>query len=238
MSRLTSWMDRTLYPDHPDSWDEDMFRAAIAARIRPEYEVLDLGAGAGIVQQLQFKGQVRRVCGVDPDPRVLTNPHLDEAAVGVGEALPFADDRFDLVYCDNVVEHLPDPGGVFREVSRVLKPGGRFLLKTPNRNHYVAIAAMATPHWFHQKYNARRGRHATDTFPTTYLANTPAALGGFARAAGMRVDDVELIEGRPEYLRLTAPSYVVGFLYERLVNASERLAPARVVMIADLVKAA
>jgi SAM-dependent methyltransferase len=215
-----------------------LFRSAIAARLQPDFEVLDLGAGAGIVQQLQFKGQVRCVCGIDPDPRVLVNPHLDEAAVGVGEALPFADDRFDLVYCDNVVEHLPDPGAVFSEVSRVLKPGGHFLLKTPNRRHYVALAAMATPHWFHQKYNARRGRDETDTFPTTYLANTPQALAHFAEAAGMRVYDVDLIEGRPEYLRLTAPTYVAGFLYERLVNASERLASVRVVMIADLVKAA
>jgi len=231
-------MDRALYPAHADSWDEDMFRRAILDRLRPEYEILDLGAGAGIVEQLQFRGLVACVAGVDPDPRVLDNPHLDEAAVGVGERIPFEDDRFDLVVCDNVVEHLEDPGAVFREVGRVLKPGGHFLLKTPNKHHYVALAASLTPHWFHQKYNARRGREEVDTFPTTYLANTPRDLERHARAAGMRVEDVDLIEGRPEYLRLTAPTYVAGFVYERIVNATERLAPVRVVMIADLVKAA
>ncbi len=238
MSRLTEWMDRALYPAHADGWDEDLFREAILDRLRPEYDVLDLGAGAGIVEQLQLRGRVRCVAGVDPDPRVMTNPHLDEAAVGVGEAIPFESRRFDLVVCDNVVEHLTDPGAVFREVARVLKPGGRFLLKTPNKRHYVALAASLTPHWFHQKYNAKRGRDEVDTFPTTYLANTPEDLDRHARAAGMRVAGIDLIEGRPEYLRLTAPTYVAGFLYERLVNASDRLAPVRVVMIAELVKVA
>lgn len=236
MSGLVGWMDRSLYPDHGDGWDEDAFREVLLSRLRPEHEVLDLGAGAGIVPQMRFRGAVRHVCGVDPDPRVMQNPHLDEAAVGVGESLPFADGRFDLVYSDNVVEHLENPGAVFAEVARVLRPGGRFLLKTPNRMHYVALAATLTPHWFHQKYNARRGRAEADTFPTTYRANTPGALARHARDAGLQVADVELLEGRPEYLRLSAASYAAGFLYERAVNAWERLARWRVVMIAELVK--
>jgi len=35
---------------------------------------LDLGAGAGIVSQMNFKGIASRVCGIDPDERVLSNP--------------------------------------------------------------------------------------------------------------------------------------------------------------------
>jgi SAM-dependent methyltransferase len=234
MSRLTDWMDRTLYPQHGRNWDDVIFRGEIAARLRPELHVLDLGAGAGIVKQMAFRGQVARVCGVDLDPRVTSNPHLDEARVGRGEAIPWPDASFDLVFCDNVLEHLPDPVAVFREVRRVLRPGGLFLAKTPNRWHYVAVLASLTPYRFHRYYNRLRGRQVEDTFPTLYRANTRRALARHAERAGLRLVECHLVEGRPEYLRLTAPSYAAGWLYERLVNATPLLERFRCVLIAVL----
>ena len=133
MSRLTRWMDRVLYPRHTTNWDDQLFREIIATHIRPDSTVLDLGAGAGIVPQMNFRGLASRVCGVDPDPRVAENQYLDEAKVGLGDAIPYPDDTFDVVFADNVLEHLEHPDQVFREVARVLKPGGIFLTKTPNR---------------------------------------------------------------------------------------------------------
>jgi len=47
---------------------------------------------------------------------------------------------------------------------------------------------------------------------------------------------VERIEGRPEYLRLAWPTYVLGAAYERLVNASELFAPGRVLLMGTLRK--
>src|SRR5205814_738030 len=78
VSNLTRWLDSKLYPSFQSNWDDDMFRAEILTLLRPEHCLLDLGAGAGIVPQMNFKGLVARVCGVDPDERVLTNPYLDE----------------------------------------------------------------------------------------------------------------------------------------------------------------
>jgi ubiquinone/menaquinone biosynthesis C-methylase UbiE len=227
-------MDRTWYPDQDRNWDDAWFRERILERLRPEFHVLDLGAGAGIVRQMNFRGLAARVCGVDPNERVLANPHLDEARQGTGEAIPYPDARFDLVICDNVLEHVADPVSVFREVRRVLRPGGLFMAKTPNLRHYVATLARLTPHRFHQFYNALRGRARHDTFPTLYRANTPAAVRAHAERAGLELVEVRLIEGRPEYLRLSAPTYVAGWLYERLVNATPRLERFRVVLIATL----
>ncbi|MEI2780661.1 MAG: hypothetical protein V9H25_05130 [Candidatus Competibacter sp.] len=42
---------------------------------------------------------------------------------------------------------------VFREVARVLKRGGVFLFKTPNKTHYMPTIARLTPHRFHQFVN-------------------------------------------------------------------------------------
>lgn len=238
MGRLVAWMDRSWYPEHRDNWDDHLFRERILARARPQDRLLDLGAGAGIVPMMNLRGRVAHVAGVDPDPRVAENPYLDEAAVGSAEAIPFPDARFDGVFSDNVLEHLAEPERVFREVARVLVPGGWFLAKTPNRSHYVAALARATPHRFHQRFNALRGRAAGDTFPTLYRANTRRDVERHARAAGLEVERVELVEGRPEYLRISAPTYFAGWLYERAVNATPRLERFRVLLVAALRKPA
>jgi SAM-dependent methyltransferase len=200
--------------------------------------MLDLGAGAGRVRQMNFRGRTAQVCGLDPDPRVLANPHLDEARVGTGEAIPYEDESFDVIFADNVLEHLADPPAVLREVARALRPGGTFLAKTPNRRHYVPLIARATPHWFHAFVNRRRGRCESETFPTLYRANTPGAIRRLAAAADLTVREVVLAEGRPEYLRSCAPTYLAGAAYERLVNSTPLLAPLRVILIAVMQKPA
>ena len=235
---LVHWMDRRFYPEFEDNWDDLYFMQKILEIIQPEYTVLDLGAGAGIVKSMNFRGQVRMVCGVDVDPRVLENPYLDEAAISDAASLPFQDDFFDLVFADNVMEHLDDTQGAFREISRVLRPGGLLVFKTPNKNHYMPLIARASPHWFHAWVSGLRGRSAVDTFPTRYRCNSSAQLQRLAIQTGLAIDDIEFIEGRPEYMRINPITYCAGLLYERLVNLNERLAGLRVVMIASLSKPA
>ena len=234
--RITRWLDDGRYADYESRWDDRLLRSAVLAEIDGTKDLLDLGAGAGIVPEMSFKGFARRVCGVDPDPRVVDNPHLDEGREGVGETIPYADASFDVVVSDNVLEHLDRPLEVFREVSRVLKPGGLFLAKTPNRLHYVAIGATLTPHGFHRRFNAARGRAEEDTFPTRYRANSRGQLESLARGADFDLEAVDFFEGRPEYLRRWAPLYLVGAAYEAVVNSSSLFAPIRVVLIARLRK--
>ncbi len=185
--RIRNWLDRGRYRAFETRWDDRLLRAAVLREIGPDRDLLDLGAGAGIVPEMNFKGQARRVCGVDPDPRVAVNPNLDDGREGIGESIPYADASFDVVVSDNVLEHLDDPVSVFREVQRVLRPGGVILAKTPNRWHYVAIGASITPHSFHRKFNEARGRASVDTFPTRYRANSRGQLARIARDAGLEL---------------------------------------------------
>lgn len=233
---IVSYLDRTLYPRHGKNWDDSLFRDRILERMRPDSVVLDLGAGAGVVTAMDFRGHAARICGVDLDPRVVDNPMLDEGRIADAGTIPYGDAMFDLVFADNVVEHLDDPVAVFNEVCRVLKPGGCFLFKTPNKTHYMPTIARMTPHKFHQYVNRKRGRDEQDTFPTRYRANTAGDVRRVADAAGLELLRVDRIEGRPEYLRVTWPTYIVGYVYERLVNASEALAPFRILLVAELRK--
>lgn len=236
MTSLVERLDRFLYPGIGKNWDDRIFRERILAQCTKEAVVLDLGAGAGILPDMNFRGHVARICGIDLDPRVRSNPMLDEGKVADAGQIPYADATFDLVFADNVVEHLADPIGVFREVHRVLKPGGAFLFKTPNRTHYMPLIARLTPHRFHQLVNKLRGRAEVDTFPTLYRANTAGDVRRVAARSGFDILSIDRIEGRPEYMRLTWITYLLGAAYERVVNSANALAVLRILLIGALVK--
>jgi SAM-dependent methyltransferase len=231
-------MDRVLYPDFDGNWDDDLFRELILDKIQFEYRCLDYGAGRGNVEQMNFKGIAKFIAGIDPEEDVLSNPYLDEAKQIdlTNNIIPYADNSFDLVFSDNVMEHIQSPSIVLKEIKRVLKPGGVFLSKTPNKWHYMPVIARLTPTWFHRLYNKLRGRKTFDTFPTAYKLNSSRTVRKHAKEAGFSVTQIQLIEGRPEYLRLTALTYFFGFLYERIVNKIALFRTFRCVMISELEK--
>jgi hypothetical protein len=107
---------------------------------------------------------------------------------------------------------------------------------TPNNHHYVAMIARLTPHSFHEYINEKRGVESHDTFPTFYRCNTPEDVANYAQNTGFEVVEIQMWEGRPEYLRLWAPCYLLGYLYERVVNRFSVLSGFRCVMVFTLQK--
>jgi arsenite methyltransferase len=104
------------------------------AKLRPGMNVLDVGAGTGLVAlgaAAKLKGTGRVVaCDISHDAVVHCR---DGAAPVVGDAstLPFGDERFDVVFTRSVLIYLDDkPAGV-REIFRVLKRGGRAVIFEP-----------------------------------------------------------------------------------------------------------
>jgi len=99
-------------------------------------QVLEIGCGKGaLLNRLRLAGHT--ASGIDPDAEALafcnkTYPGID-ARVGFGDDLPFADRSFDAVLSFDVFEHIPDSDKHLREVRRVLKSGGQYLLQTPNK---------------------------------------------------------------------------------------------------------
>jgi 2-polyprenyl-3-methyl-5-hydroxy-6-metoxy-1,4-benzoquinol methylase len=100
----------------------------------PGGELLDVGCGAG-AQLVQLRGLGWRVMGVDLDARAVEmarQRHQLDVRQGTLEEQSFPSDRFDAVTLSHTVEHVHDPQGLLRECGRVLKPGGRFVVVTPN----------------------------------------------------------------------------------------------------------
>lgn len=152
-------VDNDVYDQMADSWwDEGGLLHALAAlnparfgymrrvlveemRLAPlGLRVLDVGCGGGLLAEA-FARLGCVVTGVDPSKASLSAARMHAAGQGLaieyhcalGEALPFSDERFDVVYCCDVLEHVHDVRQVIEETARVLRPGGAYLYDTINR---------------------------------------------------------------------------------------------------------
>jgi 2-polyprenyl-6-hydroxyphenyl methylase/3-demethylubiquinone-9 3-methyltransferase len=103
-------------------------------------KTLDVGCGGGILAE-EFGRLGCDVTGIDPSEKSIeaARAHARQEGLaidyrtGTGEALPFPDSTFEVVYCCDVLEHVNDVGRVVAEVARVLRPGGIFFYDTINR---------------------------------------------------------------------------------------------------------
>ena len=107
--------------------------------LKPGETVLDLGSGAGIDAFLAARqvGPAGRVIGVDMTPEMLARARANAERAGLPqvefregrlEALPVKDASVDAVTSNCVINLVPDKSLVFREVARVLRPGGRLVI--------------------------------------------------------------------------------------------------------------
>ena len=116
---------------------------------------LEVGCGGGIlceeIARLGFS-----TTGIDPSANSLhfANEHAKSGGLaigyveGVGEALPFRDASYDVVFCCDVLEHVNDLPRVISEICRVLKPGGVFCYDTINRTLISKLIAInVTQRW-------------------------------------------------------------------------------------------
>ncbi len=149
----TQFAADTLNPRKP----EDMAAVLEAYVSLAGKKVLEIGTGCGVNHIVWTKKFGIDGWGVEPEGEgfeasggvaqaLIRANGLDPSRIkdAHGEALPFPDASFDIVYSSNVLEHVEDPPQVLREAFRVLKPGGTLQIVCPNYlsyfdGHYGAL---------------------------------------------------------------------------------------------------
>lgn len=144
----------------------------------PPGKLLDVGCGDGL-----FLNRMSRwgwtVDGVDFDGKAIQNAKAKYGLTlrhGDLHGAHFADATFDAITLSHVIEHVPDPINLMVEVRRILKPGGRVVLTTPNSGSWGHERFQ--PCWF----GLDPPRHLNVFSPRT--------LGELARRAGLLVSKV------------------------------------------------
>lgn len=93
--------------------------------------VLDVGAGHGAFsKELHELGYPVEAC--DLFPEIFYFDQIECKKADLTQPLPYDDSQFDAVVAMEVMEHILDHEVFFNEVRRVLKPGGKFFISTPN----------------------------------------------------------------------------------------------------------
>ncbi len=131
-------IERERYREQP--WMHRTFRFERYAGQR----ILEIGVGLG-TDHLQFVRAGARTTGIDLTPRSieLTSKRIEQEGrqsdlrVMDAEALEFEDNSFDAVYSFGVLHHVPSTERAFREVRRVLRPGGVFLGGLYSRESFI-----------------------------------------------------------------------------------------------------
>jgi SAM-dependent methyltransferase len=218
MDRQEYWRQR--YAEIRPGWTPT---TTIYARLVDELvdgrtRVLDVGCGhANLLASTLARS--RRTVGIDLDANALaTNDVIRHRAAADVERLPFTPASFDLVVMAWVLEHLPRPVSAFREIRRVLAPGGRVVFVTPNAWSYNAWLIRMVPNVFHSFFTSKLyGRPAKDTYPTRYRLNSVRTLGSTLTRLGYERERL-VLNGDPSYIAFSRALFLLAVQLERIYD--------------------
>ncbi len=170
--------------DWRDTWYNPDFLKLMAERwqLKAAHRLLDVGCGAGhwghLLAPHVAEDCIIEACDVEPAFVTAAQERAEKrgiaryaAQVGDAEALPFEDNRFDVVTCQTVLIHVGDLDAALSEMLRVLKPGGVLAVAEPNnlacsvvelsihpRRPWPEVQRLLQFQWFVEQGKIAKGR--------------------------------------------------------------------------------
>jgi ubiquinone/menaquinone biosynthesis C-methylase UbiE len=182
-------------------YSQTVYEQVLGQYVHPDTVWLDLGCGHQVLpgwreaEETRLVAGCKKIVGIDYDHHSLLHHRTISRRVrGDVSSLPFREDYFDLVTANMVVEHLSDPAAQFREVRRILKPGGYFIFHTPNSRGYSTALARLVPEGIKGKLiYLLDGRQEEDVFETHYKANTSEQIADLAHETRFRLVELRTL---------------------------------------------
>lgn len=188
LPRVRSWLEQRLTRSGPRAYADTHTVAMDFIGGAPPANVLDLGAGRGdLSERLLTRGHDVVAVERHTDQFRAKVPLID---ADLNARWPFDDARFDIAMAVEILEHLENPRGFFRELSRVLKPGGIAVVSTPNLTSLMSRAMfVAVGQWDLFFNHPWRLRDPYSEHVQGHITPLPAwLLRHHARDAGFAVD--------------------------------------------------
>jgi len=152
-----------LWSELPDAPPErfEQRRACLIESLEPGSRVIDVGCGAGwFCEALDRAGF--KVVGVDVAGEAIRRarercPSVEFALVAEHppHELPYADGSFDAAWLGETLEHVQDVISLLAEIHRVLKPGGRLIVTTPDHGRLLRLWLALSTRAFEQHFEPR-----------------------------------------------------------------------------------
>jgi malonyl-CoA O-methyltransferase len=176
----------------------------------PQTRLLDAGCGIG-----RRIADIPGATGIDASPEMLAAGAARNVVTGDVRAMPFASNRFDMVWCRLVLGHIPDPLSAYREFARVCMPGG-YIFVTDFHPDAVAVGHRRTftdqagdvheiENYVHSNHS-----HLAETAGLSLIARRDGVVGPSIRDFYIRGI------GLKAYKRDVGLKLVAAFLFRRL----------------------
>lgn len=190
----------------------DRWVQAKAGTVPAVARVLDIGAGTCLYRPLfshcDYKTHdFKKYEGAEKHGGTSTYGHIDFVSDIL--AIPAPDDSFDIILCTEVLEHVPEPIKVLKEISRLLRPGGRAFITAPLGSglHQLPFHFYGgyTPEWY-KRFCREAGMEATEILPN----------GGFFKHLGQECNRAASIYGQNPKLHGPESADLIKLLVEIL----------------------
>jgi len=154
-----------------------------------ERPILDLGCGDGLHASMLFAELIDT--GIDPDrhelERAFERKIYSELIACRGDAVPKPDRSYRTIFSNSVLEHILDVRPVFKEVYRLLAPGGHFYFTVPSPDFERYTVINLTLEALMLRTLSMRFRKYFNTFWAHHHVDTPAGWAKLGEDAGFKV---------------------------------------------------